>query len=259
MSWSPSRDARHRDPLAGLQPGGGFGSSHASHQQHEQTSEGLSPNSKTRTLRDQEMMIGQLQKTNFDMKLRIFYLEERLAKLRPGGDSPEDESLQEELFQQKLLIEEKTQELEDRNLLLIKARNAIESLQADLEMAQAETDEVRRQSASNRVVAEKEHALQVQEDKIRALERKDLEQLQQITSLTGQVGELSLALKSRASELESSQRCGRELEEKVSTLRGDVDGLNRQSHRDSEVKVDLQVRAFGDVCGEGGGGRRYGG
>jgi hypothetical protein len=41
-------------------------------------------------------------------------------------------ALQEEIMEQKLLIEEKTQELEERNLLLVKARNAIESLQVGL-------------------------------------------------------------------------------------------------------------------------------
>ena len=70
------------------------------------------------------------------MKLRIFYLEERLAQ-RHGGDG-DRAALEEELFQQKLLLEEREKELEDRNLLLIKSRNAIESLQADLELVRAQ-------------------------------------------------------------------------------------------------------------------------
>ena len=38
-------------------------------------------------LRDQESEIAQLNKQLFNMKLRVFYLEERLAKAgRPGGD-----------------------------------------------------------------------------------------------------------------------------------------------------------------------------
>ena len=44
-------------------------------------------------------------------------------------------ALMKENYDQAMLLDEKTAELEERNLLLIKARNAIESLQTDLEMA----------------------------------------------------------------------------------------------------------------------------
>ncbi len=43
-------------------------------------------------------------------------------------------ALQEEIVSQKMLLEEKTRELEERNLLLVKARNAIETLQVRLHM-----------------------------------------------------------------------------------------------------------------------------
>ena len=93
--------------------------------------ESLEASVRSPSIANQEIEVQRLQKTNFNMKLRIFYLEERLAQ-RAGGDSNQA-ALEEELFQQKLLIEERSKELEDRNLLLIKSRNAIESLQADLE------------------------------------------------------------------------------------------------------------------------------
>ena len=38
-------------------------------------------------------------------------------------------AMQDEIMELKLLVEEKSQELEERNMLLVKARNAIESLQ----------------------------------------------------------------------------------------------------------------------------------
>ena len=47
-------------------------------------------------------------------------------------------ALVKENYDQAMLLDEKTAELEERNLLLIKARNAIESLQSDLEMARGE-------------------------------------------------------------------------------------------------------------------------
>ena len=48
-----------------------------------------------------------------------------------GGVLPHEQSngqLHSEIVRQKLLVEEKTQDLEDRNLLLVKARNAINHL-----------------------------------------------------------------------------------------------------------------------------------
>ena len=85
-------------------------------------------------LRDQESEIARLNKQLFNMKLRVFYLEERLAKSgRQGGEDMG--ALMKENYDQAMLLDEKTAELEERNLLLIKARNAIESLQTDLEMA----------------------------------------------------------------------------------------------------------------------------
>ena len=88
-------------------------------------------------LRDQESEIARLNKQLFNMKLRVFYLEERLAKSgRQGGEDMS--ALVKENYDQAMLLDEKTAELEERNLLLIKARNAIESLQSDLEMARGE-------------------------------------------------------------------------------------------------------------------------
>lgn len=54
---------------------------------------------------------------------------QRLAKLVSGEADSSVAALQQELISQRMLIEEKTRELEERNLLLVKARNAIESLQ----------------------------------------------------------------------------------------------------------------------------------
>ena len=50
--------------------------------------------------------ITKMRKANFNMKLRIFYLEERLAKLAPGNISPDLAQVEEELFQQRLLCDE---------------------------------------------------------------------------------------------------------------------------------------------------------
>ena len=79
-------------------------------------------NGQASNMKDDQVQFKKLQKLNFDMKLRIFYLEERLAKLAPGNSQPNMVALEEDLFQQRMLCEEKTNELEERNILLIKAR-----------------------------------------------------------------------------------------------------------------------------------------
>ena len=81
------------------------------------------------SLKEQEEEVAQLHKQLFNMKLRVFYLEERLSKNGGSGGSAEVDELLQENLQQKMLIEEKAQELEQRNILLVKARNAIQSLQ----------------------------------------------------------------------------------------------------------------------------------
>ena len=68
-----------------------------------------------------------LEKMNFDLKLRIFHLEQRLSAGGVGSDHQLED-----------IIHEKSRELEDRNLLLVKARNAIESLQMELQATKCE-------------------------------------------------------------------------------------------------------------------------
>jgi hypothetical protein len=72
------------------------------------------------SLREHEIERQQLHKSNFDLKLKIFYLEEKLQKV--DGNQQGDGQVESML----------THEVEERNLLLVKARNAIETLQAEL-------------------------------------------------------------------------------------------------------------------------------
>ena len=129
--------------------------------------ESLEASVRSPSIANQEIEVQRLQKTNFNMKLRIFYLEERLAQ-RAGGDSNQA-ALEEELFQQKLLIEERSKELEDRNLLLIKSRNAIESLQADLELVRAQCHELQDSRVDVSQLENKTRLLELQESKIQSL------------------------------------------------------------------------------------------
>ncbi|OQR94406.1 hypothetical protein ACHHYP_01319 [Achlya hypogyna] len=85
-------------------------------------------------IREGEMERERLQKEGFNMKLRINFLEEQLLKYKEGT-AFEDEDFESENMHLRAVVEEKVQELERRNFLLVRARDAIEVLRADLEAA----------------------------------------------------------------------------------------------------------------------------
>eukprot|EP00698_Gefionella_okellyi_P017151 TRINITY_DN4974_c0_g1_i1.p1 TRINITY_DN4974_c0_g1~~TRINITY_DN4974_c0_g1_i1.p1 ORF type:complete len:603 (-),score=169.55 TRINITY_DN4974_c0_g1_i1:604-2412(-) len=84
------------------------------------------------TAKEQELEIEELTKTNFNLKLRVFYLEEALRKGK-SGDVQSSVDL-------KLQIDQYSKELEEKSKLLLKARGIIETLQSDLELARAAQD-----------------------------------------------------------------------------------------------------------------------
>ncbi|KAG9404309.1 hypothetical protein AC1031_004521 [Aphanomyces cochlioides] len=85
-------------------------------------------------IREGELERERLQKESFNMKLRINFLEEQLLKYKEGT-AFEDEDFESENVHLRTVVEEKVQELERRNFLLVRARDAIEVLRADLESA----------------------------------------------------------------------------------------------------------------------------
>ncbi len=119
-------------------------------------------------MKDEDVLVQQLQKANFNLKLRIFYLEERLAQRR--GERVSQLPLEEELFAQKLITTENAQQLEDRNMLLVKSRNAIESLHGALELARAQYHELRESTDSAEVIEANTELLELQASQIAELE-----------------------------------------------------------------------------------------
>ena len=191
--------------------------------------ESLEASVRSPSVANQELEVQRLQKTNFNMKLRIFYLEERLAQ-RAGGDGNQA-ALEEELFQQKLLIEERSKELEDRNLLLIKSRNAIESLQADLELVRAQCHELQDTTVDVTQLENKTRLLELQESKI-----------QQLESEIARHAEAEAAAIRESGALQSEIRRGEEQqqlkESEVRSLRLEVEDQARQVSR---LTTELEV------------------
>ncbi|XP_022783797.1 myomegalin-like isoform X2 [Stylophora pistillata] len=77
----------------------------------------------TKTMKDYEYQISELKKENFGLKLRIYFLEERVNH---GGDVPED--IFKANIELKVTVEKLKKELVERQELLVKASNAVEAL-----------------------------------------------------------------------------------------------------------------------------------
>ena len=180
------------------------------------------------SVKDQDVEVQRLQKNNFNMKLRIFYLEERLAQ-RSGTD--DHHALEEELFQQKLLNEERSKELEDRNLLLIKSRNAIESLQTDLELVKAQCHTLQDSSVDVEQLENKTRLLELQDSKIQSLQQETDKQAEGQANAIRENGALRAEI----------TRCEEQRQQKETEVRALRVELEDQARQVSRLTTELEV------------------
>ncbi|KAF8934386.1 hypothetical protein EDD21DRAFT_377196 [Dissophora ornata] len=101
----------------------------------------------TMTLKEQEKVIDELNKQNFSLKLKVYFLEDRLAKLSPEhADQAAHENIELKVKLQTLLSE-----LKQYKRLLMEAHAAIEALQAqkncDLQHGMSEEQEMEYRNA----------------------------------------------------------------------------------------------------------------
>lgn len=116
-----------------------FGSARKSSPGSKPTTDGLPTLS---NLREEHEEKQRLEKSNFDLKMKVYYLEENLKRLQEGehaGDV-QTEHLRQENAKLKLMIEDKQVDLEQRNLLLIKSKNAIEALKVEIDRLRADNN-----------------------------------------------------------------------------------------------------------------------
>jgi hypothetical protein len=72
-----------------------------------------------------------IEKENFDLKMKIYYLEESIKNLTEGVISSDQDDLRAENALLRTQIEENGLNIEQRNTLLVKAKGAIESLKGE--------------------------------------------------------------------------------------------------------------------------------
>ncbi len=142
--------------------------------------------------------VESLSKENFNLKLRLYYLEESLQKLRKGDES--SETLQEEVMSLRVTLDEKQAELDDRNMLLVRSRTAIESLNTEIDLKKAQLAEARRDTRALEAAKAREAELLVAEKRIAKLESQDAVRMNDILALNNQLREANAALTERQAD-----------------------------------------------------------
>ena len=94
------------------------------------------------TLREDQEEKQKLEKENFDLKMKVYYMEENMRKMQEGEQMHDlhEEQKKGEINKLHLQNEELRVDLEQRNLLLIKSKGAIEALKAEIERLRGEID-----------------------------------------------------------------------------------------------------------------------
>ncbi|XP_078605874.1 myomegalin-like isoform X3 [Branchiostoma floridae x Branchiostoma japonicum] len=129
-----------------------------------------------RTMRDYEEQIAELKKENFSLKLRIYFMEERMQH-------GEEEDIEKTNIELKVEVESLKKELHDKQELLVKASQAVETLAAqnDAAVQQVRQDhgrelqQLRHQYESRLTSAQEENTLQKRVDEETEGKIRDLE------------------------------------------------------------------------------------
>lgn len=198
-------------------------------------------------LKEEAQVKAALEKSNFDLKMKVFYLEEKLQRLlaASGVEGGAGKVLGDEgsvVNSLRLQLEEKNIELEQRNVLLTKAKNAIESLKKELERNKGEQgrflemeDRVRRlKLANDEMDAEYKAQLAELEQQLSASRSTVHSKEQQRVTLQNQVDSLELSLA--------------QVEERCDLARVEKDKIEERwvhiNHKAEEMEEELtQLRA----------------
>lgn len=180
-----------------------------------------------------------LEKNNFELKMKIYYLEESLKRYQDGEQSNDLQSVNHQIEIEKLKrqIDDKHIDLEQRNLLLMKSKNAIEALKIEVD----------------RLRQDNEHAHDL-EDRVRKLNQlnKDVENtyLEKISDMEFQLLSLRKVIENKDKErttveerLNNTDLSNQHLENKIRLLQDDKSSLSEQlvlsQHKVSKLEGEL--------------------
>eukprot|EP01087_Luapelamoeba_hula_P023192 TRINITY_DN8483_c1_g1_i1.p2 TRINITY_DN8483_c1_g1~~TRINITY_DN8483_c1_g1_i1.p2 ORF type:complete len:467 (+),score=98.75 TRINITY_DN8483_c1_g1_i1:25-1401(+) len=172
------------------------------------------------SLKELQETVQRLNKENFGLKMRIFYLQERLAVESPG-----EAALLQETVEQKALLEETFRELEHKTELLIQTRDYIQTLEQqqdsqsvlfpDLSIHDAGDEELHKHATLEEHNMQQLRDLEAMQDQTEALrasldksKRKRKQQKEYITSLLLQLNDYNsqVAAMGQEANVTASQR-----------------------------------------------------
>lgn len=201
-------------------------------------------------LKEEALIKAQLEKNNFDLKMRVYYLEEKLTKLASGetgaallAGGHHDDSLSNSL---KLQVEEKNIELEQRNVLLLKAKTAIDNLKKEID--RNKIDQSKQQELEDRL-----RRLKVAQDEMDADYKSQISEIEQHLA----VARNTIILKDQQrieseGKIDSAQLALVQSEERYERLREEKDRMDEQwlhiNHKAEEMEEEItQLRAHCDL------------
>ncbi|KAG0266362.1 hypothetical protein BG011_002481 [Mortierella polycephala] len=217
------------------------------------------------TLKEQEKAIDDLKKESLNLKLKVFFLEDRLAKLSPEHV---EQALQENV-ELKVMVQNMRSELKQYKKLLMESHAAIEALQAQKNcnlqhgMSEEQEEEYQNAIAEGRKLRT---ALEHLSERIKSLEEeiksKDsaLEQLQSRlgeldmqANTIEQLREMSAKYEDQIEELQARLHDVQQNESRIlekSRLDEDWDERCRQLERELRASTDLRSRLEQELAGK---------
>ena len=178
----------------------------------------------------------------FNLKLRVYYLEEQLSQVRKDDkDGQASSRISKENVNLKVALDEKTRELEERNMLLRRARSAIENLQNEVQLRNADLEEAKTapQRERQRLKAELEAATasstrwKTAAEEAHTMCRELQDKLKAAEDQAARVAPLEV-------ELEYTQGRVEELREQLSDKGSTVEALRRAADRATHLEAVSQ-------------------
>ncbi|KAH6904341.1 hypothetical protein BKA70DRAFT_530754 [Coprinopsis sp. MPI-PUGE-AT-0042] len=219
---------------------------------------GISSNSKLSklTLRDQEKHIDNLKKENFNIKLRVHFLEDQLAKLAPD----QMEAIVKQNINLKIEVQQRGMELKKLKKLLLSLERELERLQRGgagpgtgasarerelerrLEEKERELEELRRRRVEReededellREAESRNAELEEQLESVRGLLEDNMDEIERLKDLVQRKGDTSVTSESGGSSSRSA------LQRRVEGLEGENQDLRGKLGEQDELVAQLQ-------------------
>ncbi|KAF9922576.1 hypothetical protein FBU30_007311 [Linnemannia zychae] len=178
------------------------------------------------TLKEQEKIIDELKKDGFELKLKIYFLEERLAKISPENA---DQALKENI-EMKVKLQSVYSELKQYKRLLMEAQAAIEALQAqrNCELQHGMTEE--QEEEYKRAIAEGldlKSSLKQLSQRIQSMEQQLQAKDSELDQLHSRLGELD----SQANNINELKKLNAQYEGELEALHGQLIELQQNESR----------------------------